>query len=198
MNAAAAKQTAPANGDADNNAAPRLLQMYHDEIVPAWMKKHNLKSPLAVPRLTKITLNMGVGEAAADKKLLAAAIDDLTRIGAQKPLTTRASKSIAGFKLREGNAIGCKVTLRRRRMYDFFDRLITVVLPRSRDFRGLPPRAFDGRGNYSLGITEQIVFPEIQYEKVDKIRGLDVAIGTTAAGDEDARELLVALGLPLR
>ena len=178
--------------------APRLMQKYLQDIVPAWMKKHNLKSPHAVPRLTKITLNMGVGAAAQDKKLLTAAVDDLTRIGGQKPLTTRAAKSIAGFKLRDGNAIGCKITLRRRRMYEFVDRLITVALPRSRDFRGLSPRAFDGRGNYSLGIAEQIVFPEIQYEKIDAIRGLDVAIGTTAAGDEDARELLVALGLPLR
>lgn len=177
---------------------PRLMQKYLHEIVPAWMKKHNLTSPHAVPRLVKITLNMGVGAAAQDKKLLAAAIDDLTRIGGQKPLTTRAGKSIAGFKLREGNAIGCKITLRRRRMYEFVDRLITIVLPRSRDFRGLSPRAFDGRGNYSLGIAEQIVFPEIQYEKIDAIRGLDIAIGTTAAGDDDARELLVALGLPLR
>lgn len=177
---------------------PRLMERYNKEIVPAWMKKHNLTSPLAVPRLVKITLNMGVGAAAQDKKLLAAAIDDLTRIGGQKPQTTRAAKSIAGFKLREGNAIGCKTTLRRRRMYEFFDRLITIALPRSRDFRGLSPRAFDGRGNYSLGIAEQIVFPEIQYEKIDAIRGLDIAIGTTAASDDDARELLVAMGLPLR
>lgn len=191
---------APASEKAGKTAAqtPLLMQKYLDEIVPAWMKKRDLTSPLAVPRLVKITLNMGVGAAAQDKKLLAAAIDDLSRIGGQKPLTTRAAKSIAGFKLREGNAIGCKITLRRRRMYEFVERLITIVLPRSRDFRGLSPRAFDGRGNYSLGIAEQIVFPEIQYEKIDAIRGLDIAIGTTAASDDDARELLVALGLPLR
>lgn len=192
---ATATSTTPA---AKAEEMPRLMHQYLHEIVPAWMKKRNLTSPHAVPRLVKITLNMGVGAAAADKKLLAAAVDDLTRIGGQKPLTTRAAKSIAGFKLREGNAIGCKITLRRRRMYEFFDRLITVALPRSRDFRGLSPKAFDGRGNYSLGIAEQIVFPEIQYEKIDAIRGLDIAIGTTAAGDDDARELLVALGLPLR
>ncbi len=177
---------------------PRILQKYAKEIVPAWMKKRGLKSALAVPRLAKITLNMGVGAAAHDKKLLTVAVEDLTRIAAQKPMTTRAGKSIAGFKLREGNAIGCKVTLRRRRMYEFFDRLVTIALPRSRDFRGLSARAFDGRGNYSLGIAEQIVFPEIHYEKIDAIRGLDVALTTTAAGDDEARELLSALGLPLR
>ena len=141
---------------------------------------------------------MGVGEAVSDKKILTAAMDDLKKISGQKPISTKARKSIAGFKIRKDYALGCKVTLRRRRMYDFLERLITVALPRSRDFRGLSSRSFDGRGNYSLGIAEQIVFPEIQYEKIDVIRGLDVTINTTAKTDDDARELLLALGLPLR
>ena len=141
---------------------------------------------------------MGVGEAVSDKKILTAAMDDLKKISGQKPISTKARKSIAGFKIRKDYALGCKVTLRRRRMYDFLERLITMALPRSRDFRGLSSRSFDGRGNYSLGIAEQIVFPEIQYEKIDVIRGLDVTINTTAKTDDDARELLLALGLPLR
>ena len=183
-----------ANGDATR----RLQTLYHNEVVPAWMQAHGCKSALAVPRLKKIVLNMGVGEAVNDKKLLQAAMADLERISAQKPIITKARKSIAGFKIREGYPIGCKVTLRRRRMYDFFDRLVNLVLPRSRDFRGLSPRAFDGRGNYNFGVREQIIFHEIRYENVDTLRGLDIAIETTAATDDEARELLVKLGLPLR
>ena len=178
-------------------AMRRLEKIYHEEIVPAWMREANLKSPLAVPRLSKIVINMGVGEAVADKKHMQSATDDLQRISGQKPVVTRARKSIAGFKIREGYPVGCKVTLRRARMYDFFDRLVSVALPRSRDFRGLSPRAFDGRGNYNLGIREQIIFHEIQYENVDALRGVDIAIATTAATDADARQLLLKLGLPL-
>lgn len=187
-----------AGSTAPTPAAARLLSHYRDVIVPAWLKKHNRKSPLAAPRLLKITLNMGVGAAAADKKVLENAIRDLTLIAGQKPLTTRARKSIASYKTRKGYPIGCKATLRRRRMYEFLDRLITVALPRSRDFRGLPARAFDGRGNYSLGIAEQIVFAEIEYENIDKLRGLDVCLTTSAKSDDEARELLLALGLPIR
>lgn len=178
-------------------AMRRLEKIYHEEIVPAWMREANLSSSLAVPRLKKIVINMGVGEAVADKKHMQAALDDLQRISGQKPVVTKARKSIAGFKIREGYPVGCKVTLRRARMYDFFDRLVSLALPRSRDFRGLSPRAFDGRGNYNLGIREQIIFHEIQYENVDALRGVDIAIETTAASDADARQLLSKLGLPL-
>lgn len=177
---------------------PRLEKLYHEEIVPAWQKERGCKSFLAVPRIKKIVLNMGVGEALADKKNMENALGDLERISAQKPVVTLARKSIAGFKIREGYPIGCKVTLRRRRMYDFFDRLVSLALPRSRDFRGLSARSFDGRGNYSLGVREQIVFHEIRYENIDAMRGLDIAIETTADNDDDARELLTKLGLPLR
>lgn len=176
----------------------RLYKLYRDGFSPEWTKKHGYKSLLAAPRISKITLNMGVGETVSDKKILTAAMDDLKKISGQKPISTKARRSIAGFKIRKDYALGCKVTLRRRRMYDFLERLITVALPRARDFRGLSARSFDGRGNYSLGIAEQIVFPEIQYEKIDVIRGLDVTINTTAKTDDDARELLLALGLPLR
>lgn len=177
---------------------PRLQQLYYDSVVPAIMEKHGYKSPLAVPRLTKITLNMGVGEAIADKKKLQSAMTDLEKIAGLKPVPTTARKSIAGFKSRKGYPLGCKVTLRRRRMYEFLDRLITTALPRSRDFRGLRARAFDGRGNYSLGVGEQIIFHEIQYEEVDVLRGLDVSLATTARSDDAARELLLGLGLPIQ
>ena len=177
---------------------PRLQQLYCDKIVPEIMKKRGYKSPLAVPRLLKITLNMGVGEAAGDKKKLQAAMADLEKIAGAKPVQTKARKSIAGFKTRVGYPLGCKVTLRRRRMYDFLDRLITVALPRSRDFRGLRARAFDGRGNYNLGVGEQIIFQEIQYEEVDSMRGLDISLETSAKGDEEARELLLGLGVPIQ
>ena len=162
------------------------------------MKSRGYTSPQAVPRLAKIVLNMGVGEAVGDKKHLQSAVADLQQISGQKPVITKARKSIAGFKIREGYPLGCKVTLRRSRMYDFFDRLVTMALPRSRDFRGLSPNAFDGRGNYSLGIREQIIFYEIRYEAIDAIRGLDVCIHTTAPTNDEARELLLQLGLPLR
>lgn len=175
-----------------------LEQRYREEIVPQWQAAHGLKSPLAVPRLKKIVLNMGVGEAINDKKVLQAAAADLQNISAQKPIITKARKSIAGFKIREGYPVGCKVTLRRRRMYDFFERLVNLALPRSRDFRGLPAKSFDGRGNYSFGVREQIIFHEILYENVDAIRGLDIVIETSAANDKDAGELLLKLGLPIR
>ncbi|MDM5147311.1 50S ribosomal protein L5 [Candidatus Persebacteraceae bacterium Df01] len=179
-------------------APTRLQQLYEQKIVPDIMKRHGYKSHLAVPRLSKITLNMGIGQAVADKKKLQSAMEDMTQISGQKPVQTLARKSIAGFKLREEVAIGCKVTIRRKRMYDFLDRLITTALPRSRDFRGLKAKSLDGRGNYSLGIPEQIVFHEIQYEKIDELRGLDVTITTTASDDEQALELLLALGVPIQ
>lgn len=177
---------------------PRLQKLYYDEIVPAMMKSRGYKSPMAVPRLLKITLNMGVGAAAADKKKLTEAMEDMEKIAGMKPAQTNARKSIAGFKTRVGYPLGCKATLRRRRMYDFLDRLITVALPRSRDFRGLRARAFDGRGNYSLGVTEQIIFHEIQYEEVSSLRGLDVSLVTSAGDDDTALELLLGLGVPIQ
>ena len=176
----------------------RLKKLYHDEIVGKLMDEFKFKNIMQVPKIEKITLNMGLGEAVADKKVLQSAVDDLTRISGQKPVVTKARKSIAGFKIREDWPIGCKVTMRRERMYDFLDRLVSIAIPRVRDFRGLPAKAFDGRGNYSLGIKEQIVFPEIDYDKVDAIRGLDVTITTSAANDEEARALLKAFNFPLR
>lgn len=176
----------------------RIETLYRDKVIPEMMKSRGYSTPMAVPRLLKIVLNMGVGEAVADKKHLQSALSDLQQISGQKPITTVARKSIAGFKIREGYPLGCKVTLRRTRMYDFFDRLVTMALPRSRDFRGLSPNAFDGRGNYSLGIREQIIFHEIRYEAIDAIRGLDVVINTSAATNDEAKELLLHLGLPIR
>jgi large subunit ribosomal protein L5 len=176
----------------------RLQEYYKSTVAPALMERFGYASPMQVPRITKITLNMGVGEAVADKKVIDHAVEDLTRISGQKPVVTRARKSIANFKIRDGYPIGCKVTLRRERMYEFLDRLITIAIPRIRDFRGLNPRAFDGRGNYSLGVKEQIIFPEIDYDKIDKIRGLDVTITTTARTDEEGRALLAAFNFPLR
>ena len=175
----------------------RLIKRYNDEVVPALMKEFSL-SRMQVPRLEKVVLNMGLGEAAGNAKLLDAAVEELTAITGQKPVITRAKKSIAGFKLRENQAIGCMVTLRRGRMWDFADRLISVALPRVRDFRGISPKAFDGRGNYTLGIREQIVFPEINYDKVDKIKGMNVTFVTTAETDEHGRALLSQLGMPFR
>ena len=175
-----------------------LKQVYENEIVPKLQEQFGYKNVMEVPRISKITLNMGVGEAAQDRKAMDGALDDLTRISGQKPLITKARKSVAGFKIREGWPIGCKVTLRRRRMYEFFDRLVSVALPRVRDFRGLSPKSFDGFGNYSMGLKEQIVFPEIDYDKVDKLRGMDVVITTTAKTDEEARALLRAFNFPLR
>ncbi len=178
--------------------ATRLKELYKKTIVPKLIKELGCKNIMQVPRITKITVNMGVGEAAADKKIMANAIDDLGKITGQKPITTLARKSIAAFKIRAGMALGCKVTLRKDRMYEFLDRLVTIALPRVRDFRGLSSKAFDGRGNYSLGLSEQIVFPEIDYDKIDKIRGLDITITTSAKTNEEARALLLAFNFPLR
>ena len=176
----------------------RLREYYEQTVAPRLRDELKLENVMQVPRITKITLNMGLGEAVANKKILESAADDLSRISGQKPIITKARKSVANFKIREGWPIGCKVTLRRERMYEFLDRLISVAIPRIRDFRGLSPRAFDGRGNYSMGLREQIVFPEIDYDKVDAIRGLDVTITTSAANDEQARALLKAFNFPIR
>ena len=176
----------------------RFEKLYQDIIIKQLMKQFKYKNIMQVPKITKITLNMGVGEAAADKKIITNALDDLTKIAGQKAVATMSRKSIAGFKIRSDWPIGCKVTLRGKRMYEFLDRLITIVIPRIRDFRGLNAKSFDGRGNYSMGIKEQIVFPEINYDKIDALRGLDIAVTTTAKTDEEARALLKAFGLPLR
>jgi large subunit ribosomal protein L5 len=176
----------------------RLQQTFRDTIAPELMKQFGYTSVMQVPRITKITLNMGVGEAVADKKLLEAATGDMVKIAGQKPVSTKARKAIAGFKIRAGYPIGCMVTLRGNRMYEFLDRLVTVALPRVRDFRGISGRAFDGRGNYNLGVKEQIIFPEIEYDKVDKVRGLNISITTTAKSDEEAKALLTAFRFPFR
>lgn len=176
----------------------RLQQHYRDVVVPQLTEKFSYANPMMVPRLTKITLNMGVGEAVGNKKLLENAVDEMTRIAGQKPIVRNARVSVASFKIREGFPIGCKVTLRRDRMFEFFDRLINVALPRVRDFRGLNPKSFDGRGNYNFGVKEQIIFPEIEYDQVDALRGMDICIGTTAATDAEAKALLEAFSFPLR
>jgi len=176
----------------------RLQETYRKEIVPRLMERLGLKNAMAVPRITKITLNMGVGEALADRKVLEHAMNDLAKITGQRPVACKARKSVAAFKIREGVPIGCKVTLRRQRMYEFLDRLISVAIPRIRDFRGISGRSFDGRGNFSLGIKEQIIFPEIDYDQVDSIRGLDICITTSADNDEAGRALLEEFRLPLR
>ena len=176
----------------------RLKELYDTKIRPELMQQFGYKNIMQVPRLTKIVVNMGVGEGAHNAKALENAMHDLALITGQKPMITRARKSIAGFKIRKGMPIGCKVTLRRERMYEFLDRLINLALPRIRDFRGLSPRAFDGHGNYTLGVREQIIFPEIDYDKVDKVRGMDITICTTANTDEEARALLAAFGMPFR
>ena len=175
-----------------------MRSRYRDEVVPALMQRFGYKNPMQVPRVTKVVINMGVGEAVADPKQLDAAVQDLTLISGQKPLVTRAKRSIAAFKLRAGTPIGCKVTLRGDRMWHFLDKLINVALPRIRDFRGVSPDSFDGRGNYSLGVREQVTFPEIRYDRVDRIRGMDITICTTARSDEEAMELLRLLGMPFR
>jgi large subunit ribosomal protein L5 len=175
-----------------------LKQVYDDEICSKLQKELNLANVMEVPRITKITLNMGVGEALADRKQLDNAVADLERIAGQKAIICNARKSIANFKVREGYPVGCKVTLRRTRMYEFLDRLINITIPRQRDFRGISPKSFDGRGNFAMGITEQIVFPEIDYDKIDKIRGLDIAISTSAKTDDQGRALLKAFNFPLR
>jgi len=176
----------------------RLQELYHNTVAGKLQERFNFKSVMEVPRITKITLNMGVGEAVGDKKVLEHAVDDMRRIAGQQPVITHARKSVASFKIREGWPIGCKVTLRRERMYEFLDRLINVAIPRIRDFRGLNPRSFDGRGNYNMGVREQIIFPEIDYDKVDTLRGLDITITTTAKTDEEGRALLEAFQFPFK
>lgn len=176
----------------------QLKAYYQKEVVPALVKQFSFNNPMRVPKITKVTLNMGLGEAVADKKILEAATADLEKISGQKVVVTKARKSIAGFKIREGWPIGCKVTLRGGRMYEFLERLVDIAIPRIRDFRGLNPKAFDGRGNYAMGVTEQIIFPEIDYDKIDKLRGLDITITTTARDDEEGRALLSALRFPFR
>ncbi|MBP3221931.1 MAG: 50S ribosomal protein L5 [Neisseriaceae bacterium] len=176
----------------------RLNEYYKNTVVPELMKKFNYKSVMEVPRIEKITLNMGVGEAVADKKVMEHAVSDMQKIAGQKPVVTVARKSIAGFKIRDNYPIGCKVTLRRDRMFEFLDRLISISLPRVRDFRGLSPKSFDGRGNYNMGVREQIIFPEIEYDKIDALRGLNITITTTAKTDEEARALLSLFKFPFK
>lgn len=176
----------------------RLEEKYKNEVVPSLMSKHNYKTVMLVPKIEKIVVNMGVGDAVANSKMLEAAISDLEKITGQKAVETKAKKSISSFKLREGNKIGCKVTLRGERMYTFLDKLISISLPRVRDFRGLSPKSFDGRGNYTIGIKEQLIFPEINFDEVVKVRGMDIVIVTTAASNEEAYDLLKELGVPFR
>ena len=174
----------------------RFQTLYREAIVPELIKKFGYKTTMQVPRITKITLNMGIGEAVNDKKLIDNAVGDLTKIAGQKPLVTKTRKAIANFKIRENMPIGCMVTLRGERMYDFLDRLVTIAFPRVRDFRGVSGRSFDGRGNYNMGLKEQLIFPEIDYDKIDKVRGMDLCFVTTANTDEEARELLTLMGAP--
>jgi len=176
----------------------RLQEHYRKNVVPELMKQRGYKTQMQVPRIEKITLNMGVGETVQDKKILDNAVSDMTKIAGQKPVVTKAKKSIATFKVRKGYPVGCMVTLRGKRMYEFLDRLVSVAIPRIRDFRGVSARAFDGRGNYSLGVKEQIIFPEIEYDKIDALRGLNISITTTAKTDEEARALLAAFRFPFK
>jgi len=176
----------------------RLQKIYSEEVVPKLMQRFGYKNPMQVLRITKITLNMGVGEATGNKKILENAVADMAKIAGQKPVTTKARVSVASFKIRDGWPIGCKVTLRRNRMYEFLDRLINISLPRVRDFRGVSGRSFDGRGNYNMGVKEQIIFPEIDFDQVDAMRGMDIAISTTAKSDEEAKALLEAFRFPFR
>jgi large subunit ribosomal protein L5 len=178
--------------------AARLKQIYREKLVPELKTKLGLKNTMQVPRILKITVNMGVGEAVADKKVMDAATADMAKITGQKPAVTKAKKSVATFKVRDGQAIGCKVTLRGDRMYEFLDRLVSIAIPRIRDFRGISTRSFDGRGNYSLGVKEQIIFPEIQYDQIDQIRGMDITISTSARDDKHGRALLEAFNFPFR
>jgi large subunit ribosomal protein L5 len=193
-----AKEAKPTEKEAAPTQPPRLQVHYRENVVPALMKQFGYKTSMQVPRVTKITLNMGVGEAVADKKILDNASADLQKIAGQKPVVTKSRKSIAAFKIRSGYPVGCMVTLRNRRMYEFLDRLVTIALPRVRDFRGVSGRAFDSRGNYNMGIKEQIIFPEIEYDKVDALRGLNISITTTAKTDEEAKALLAAFRFPFR
>ncbi|MEX2470425.1 MAG: 50S ribosomal protein L5 [Pseudohongiellaceae bacterium] len=176
----------------------QLKEYYQKEVVPALTQQFGFDNPMRVPRLTKVVLNMGLGEAVADKKILENATSDLELISGQKPIVTKARKSIAGFKIRDGWPIGCKVTLRGERMYEFIERLVGIAIPRIRDFRGLSPKSFDGRGNFAMGVNEQIIFPEIEYDKIDTLRGLDITIATTAENDDQGRALLTALKFPFR
>lgn len=176
----------------------RLKEIYHKEVVPAMIEKFGYKNPMEVPKLDKIIVNMGLGEAIQNVKILDNAAQELSMIVGQKPVITKAKKSIATFKLRQGMSIGCRVTLRKERMYEFYDRLVNINLPRVRDFRGIPPKSFDGRGNFALGLKEQIIFPEIDYDKIDKIRGMNIVVVTSAKTDDEARELLKLLGMPFR
>jgi large subunit ribosomal protein L5 len=176
----------------------RLYGIYKDKVTKDLMKQFGYKSVMEVPRIEQITLNMGVGEAVADKKVMEFAVGDMQKIAGQKPVVTMSKKSIAGFKIREGYPVGCKVTLRKERMYEFLDRLISVAIPRIRDFRGISGKSFDGRGNYNMGVKEQIIFPEIEYEKIDAIRGMNITITTSAKTDEEAKALLLAFKLPLK
>ena len=185
------------NKSSTNVQLPRLLKVFKDDISPKLVKDNKYDSPMQVPRILKIVLNMGVGQAVNDKKILEKASADLEKIAGQKPVLTRAKNSVAGFKIRKGYPIGCKVTLRGKRMYEFLDRLISIALPRVRDFRGLSPK-FDGRGNYNLGVKEQIIFPEIDYDKIDVIRGLNISIFTSAKNDSDAKSLFLGFNFPLR
>jgi large subunit ribosomal protein L5 len=177
---------------------PRLQKFYQESVVPKLKADLQLANPMQVPKITKITVNMGVGEAVADKKVMDAAVTDLQKITGQKPLVTKSRKAIASFKIRQGLAIGCKVTLRGARMYEFLDRLISIAMPRIRDFRGVSPRSFDGQGNYSMGVKEQIIFPEIQYDQIDQVRGMDITITTTATDNRQGRALLEAFNFPFR
>ena len=176
----------------------RLQEQYKNEILPKLKEELGVSNSMSVPKIEKITINMGLGSALGDKKILESALEELGLISSQKPMTCLARKSVASFKLREGNAIGCKVTLRKERMYEFLDRLVNVAIPRIRDFRGLNDKSFDGRGNYNMGITEQIVFPEIEFDKVTKVRGMDIAITTNAKSDEDAKKLLAMFNFPFK
>ncbi|MBV8678981.1 MAG: 50S ribosomal protein L5 [Aquitalea sp.] len=176
----------------------RFYDFYKDSVVPELMKQFGYKSIMEVPRIEKITVNMGVGEAVADKKVMEFAVGDMQKIAGQKPVVTTARKSIAGFKIRDDYPVGCKVTLRRERMYEFLDRLVTIALPRVRDFRGVSAKSFDGRGNYNMGVKEQIIFPEIEYDKIDALRGMNITVTTTAKTDEEARALLAAFKFPFK
>ncbi|MCA0239381.1 MAG: 50S ribosomal protein L5 [Proteobacteria bacterium] len=193
-----AKQQATAQSKAQAPAQARLQQVYREKIVPELMAKFGFTSSMQVPRLEKITLNMGVSEAVSDKKVMDHAVGDLTKIAGQKPVVTKSKKAIAGFKIRDGVPIGCMVTLRGVRMYEFLDRFVTVALPRVRDFRGISGRAFDGRGNYNIGVKEQIIFPEIEYDKIDAIRGLNISITTSAKSDDECKALLAAFKFPFK
>jgi large subunit ribosomal protein L5 len=196
--APAAPATPAARARVTGDVPPRLRDRFRTAVIPALMKERGYTNPFQVPRLEKIVINMGVGEGKENPKVMDFAVADLQMITGQKPVVTRAKKSIANFKLRENSPIGCKVTLRGARMYEFLDRLVNVALPRVRDFRGVPPKAFDGRGNYALGLKEQMIFPEIVYDKVDKVRGMDVIMVTSARTDEEAKALLAHLGVPFR